>query len=249
MENERGVDRLLFELASESRLSILRELKNKDFKMNDLGRKLDLTATEAFRQLQRLSEAKLIQKLPEGTYGLTEYGKLTLHLLPSLGFIFQYQDYFLYHSIFRLPNSFINRIGELSGATLCMDTIENVNRAAHIVSEAEKYVWGLGDKALESVGPPMAQLIPKGVKFRFMFHESLLPKYKPVPAEAAFVEKRTITEIPGVIFCTEKEAAICFPSLDGRMDYAGFFGKDPMFLNWAKDLYLYYWDKGKRINL
>jgi hypothetical protein len=31
------------------------------------------------------------------------------------------------------------------------------------------------------------------------------------------------------------------------MDYAGFVGKDPAFLNGVKDLFLFYWDKGKRI--
>ena len=28
--------------------------------------------------------------------------------------------------------------------------------------------------------------------------------------------------------------------------FHGFFGKDPAFLNWVRDLFLYYWDKGKR---
>ena len=246
MESGEGIERLLFDLASESRLGILRELKDKNLKMNELGRKLDLTATEAFRQLQRLSEAKLIQKLPEGTYELTQIGKLTLQLLPSLEFIFKHKEYFLNHDIWRLPYSFVNRIGELSKGTLSMDTIENMNKAAHIVNEAEKYVWGIGDKALESIGPAMAEGIAKGVKFRFMFHESLLSKYKPVSGEAQFMEKRTLTEIPGMIFCTEKEAGICLPLTEGRMDYAGFFSKDQMFVNWTGDLFQYYWDRGKR---
>jgi predicted transcriptional regulator len=30
------------------------------------------------------------------------------------------------------------------------------------------------------------------------------------------------------------------------MDYAGFFGKHPDFINWVKDLFLYYWEKAKR---
>jgi hypothetical protein len=34
--------------------------------------------------------------------------------------------------------------------------------------------------------------------------------------------------------------------MDGRVDYAGFIGKDEIFLNWVKDLFLYYWGKGKR---
>jgi predicted transcriptional regulator len=246
MESGEGIERLLFDLASESRLGILMELKEKNLKMNEIGRKLDLTATEAFRQLQRLSEAKLIQKLPEGTYAITQYGKLTLQLLPSLSFIFMYKEYFLNHDIWRLPYSFVNRIGELSQATLSMDTIENVNKAAHIVGEAEKYVWGIGDRALESIGPAMAQRISMGVKFKFMFQECMLPIYKPVSGEAQFIEKRTLMEIPGMIFCTEKEAGICLPTTEGRMDYAGFFSKDQQFVNWTSDLFLYYWEKGKR---
>ncbi len=139
----------------------------------------------------------------------------------------------------------MNRIGELSGASLGMDTIENINMAAHVVGEAEKYVWGLGDKALESIGTEMVKGISRGVKFRFIFNESLLPNYKPVIGEEPFIEKRMLTEIPGLIFCTEKDAGVCFPLINGRMDYLGFFGRDQMFVNWTKDLFQYYWDKAK----
>jgi predicted transcriptional regulator len=244
--NTEGIEQLLFDLASESRLGILKELSQNKLKMAEVARKLDLTATENFRQLQRLSEAKLVQKLPDGEYTLSEYGKLALHLLPALEFSYKNRDYLLTHNIWRLPYQFVNRIGELSNATLSMDTIENVNRAAHVVAEAEKYVWGLGDKALESIGPAMAQGMAGGVKFRFMFHESLLPRYKPLLAEVPHVEKRTLSEIPAMIFCTEKEAAICLHNNEGRMDYTGFFGKDPLFVNWVKELFEFYWEKAQR---
>jgi len=246
MDSGEGIERLLFDLASESRLGILRELSQNSLKMADVARKLGLTATENFRQLQRLSEAKLIAKQPEGEYTLTEYGKLTLHLLPALEFTYKNKDYLLTHNIWRLPYQFVNRVGELSGATLSMDTIENVNHAAHVVAEAEKYVWGLGDRALESLGSALAQGMTSGVKYRFMFHESLLPKYKLALDEVPAVEKRTLSEIPAMIFCTEKEAAICLHTTEGRMDYTGFYGKDPLFVNWVKELFGYYWEKGQR---
>jgi predicted transcriptional regulator len=238
-----GLEKLLFELASGDRLAILNELKVNPLKMNEVARKLDLTTTENFRQLQRLSEAKLIQKHPEGTYTLTEYGKLVLQLLSALEVTNKHRDYFLTHDLNRLPTPFVNRIGELSGATLSMDTIEIINKAAHLVADAEKYVWGLGDNALESVGVAMAGAIQKGVKFRFMFHESLSPKYKPLLSETKTVEKRNLTTIPAMIVCTEKEAAICLYSLDGRIDYTGFIGKDPLFVNWIADLFEFYWEK------
>ena len=62
MENREGIEKLYFELASESRLDLLRELNEKNWKMNDVARKLDLTTTETYRQLQRLTEAKLVER-------------------------------------------------------------------------------------------------------------------------------------------------------------------------------------------
>lgn len=214
--------------------------------MNELARKLDLTVTEVFRQLQRLTEELLIQKLPDGTYTITYYGKLTLHLLQSLEFTYEHKKYFLNHDVWRLPIQFVNRIGELSTGTLCMDTIENMNRAGHIFSEAEKNAWAMGEKLLESLGPAMARPVSKGVKFRFMGYESRLPNFNHVPGETPHTEIRTLTDVPITIVCTEKEAVICLPSTEGRMDYAGFHSKDQLFVNWAKDVFLYHWDKANR---
>ena len=63
--------------------------------MQDIARKLDLTATEASRQLQRMSQAKLIGRGPEGTYATTQLGKLLLTLSASMDLVYKYDDYFL----------------------------------------------------------------------------------------------------------------------------------------------------------
>jgi len=223
----------------------MRELTQQNLRMNELSRKLDLTPTEVFRQLQRLTDALIVQKLPDGTYAMTNYGRLTLQLLPSLDFTFRHKAYFLNHDISRLPYQFVNRIGELSGGTLCIDSIENLNRSVQDIKEAENYVWVMGEKALESYGPAMQELVSKGIHFRFLFSDGLIPNYHSVPGEAPLVERRTLTTIPGIIFCTEKKAGVCLRSTDGRMDYACFTGKDQMFVNWARDLFLHYWDTGK----
>ena len=244
MEKSKGIEKLFFDLASESRLAIIRELKEENLKNNELGGKLELTATEAFRQLQHLTEACIVHRLPDGTYAITNYGKLTLQLLQSLEFTFEHKEYFVNHDVWRLPYQFVNRIGELSKGTLCLDTIENINRAVHLFSEAEKYAWAMGEKVLESLGPAMARPISKRVKFSFMGCENRVPNFNHVPGEAPLVELRTLTDVPITIVCTEKEATICLPSTEGRMDYAAFFGKDQTFINWARDIFLYYWDKG-----
>src|SRR3989304_5882919 len=139
LENNEGIEKLFFELASESRLGILRELQKENLKMPEIARRLDVTATEAFRQLQRLSEALLVQKQPDGAFAITQYGKLVLQLSSSLEFISKYKDYFSTHDVMRLPIQFVNRLGELSHVNLCTDTIETLNKAEQAFIEAEQY--------------------------------------------------------------------------------------------------------------
>jgi hypothetical protein len=45
MEKSKGIEKLFFDLASESRLGIIWELQEQNLKNNELGGKLGLTAT------------------------------------------------------------------------------------------------------------------------------------------------------------------------------------------------------------
>lgn len=249
MENPAGIESLFFELASESRLGILRELNMKNWKMNDLARKLDLTTTETFRQLQRLNEALLVQKQVGGAYAITLYGTLVLQLSPSLEFIFKHKEYFSTHDIRCLPYQFRNRIGELSGANLNMNAVENLNKVGQIVGEAEQYMWGLREGlGIESMFPIFEEQMRKGIKFRELFPESDLTTYRIGPEMGRSIEGRVLplSDVHATFAVTEKEAVVFFPLVGGRTDFTGFVGKDPIFLNWVKDLFLYYWEKGKR---
>ena len=248
MEKAEGIEKLFFDFSSESRLGIIRELTQQNLRMNELGRKLDLTPTEVFRQLQRLAEASVVRKLPDGSYEITNYGKLTLQLLPPLEFTFRHKEYFLTHDVSRIPYTFVNRMGELLKGTLCMDTIETLNRAGQIFNEAENYAWLMGEKSLDSFDPAISGRGTPGVRFRFLFYEhpKSNPLRGPAPRQAPLIEKRTLTTIPGIILCTEKEAGVCLPSTEGRMDYTGFYSKDPVFVAWARDLFLHCWDLGQQ---
>jgi predicted transcriptional regulator len=244
LENQ-DLAKLFFELASESRLSILNQLQGENLKMQEIAKRLDVTATEAFRQLERLSAALLVQRQPEGSYAITQYGKLVLGLSVSLDFSFKYKDYFSKHGLSLIPAQFIHRLGELSEATLITDTMETLNKAERMFIDAKQYGWGLAEGVVpELMGPPMTEKLLKGIKFKFLLPQSRLPKE---PLEIANMELRGIPEVPLVIALTEKEAAVCFRANTGKIDYAGFYGTDETFLCWARDLFLYFWDRGQRI--
>ncbi len=241
------IDKLFFELASESRLSILRELLKENLKMPEVANRLGLTGTEAFRQLQRLSKASLIQRQPDGTYIITLYGKLMLRLFPSFEFVHKHKAYFLTHDLSQLPDQFINRIGELSQAELITDTMEGVNRTEQMTEEAEQFLWAVGtEQPLRSVGKTIAEQAAKGVKFKFIFPDrSYLADAFP-PESMRNIEVRGLGNAPATFILTEKEAGIGFRMIDGKVDYAGFIGKDQTFRDWIKDLFAYYWEKAGR---
>jgi len=246
MGEESGLEKLFFELASESRLTILRELKKENVKMQEIARRLDVTPTEAFRQLERLSGALLVQKQPDGTFALAEYGKIVLQISTSLEFVSKYKEYFSTHDLMRLPSEFVNRLGELSNAKLEMDTVGALNKGAKWFTEAKKYAWGLGEGTIpEHMIPIMNQQVQRGIQMKMLIPSELLPAATQTGTPKN-VEVRGLSDPPAIIALAEKMAGVCFRQVGGRMDYAGFFGDDPAFHNWVKDLFLYYWEKAKR---
>ncbi|MDF1540833.1 MAG: ArsR family transcriptional regulator, partial [Candidatus Thorarchaeota archaeon] len=120
MEDDDGIEKMFFELASANRLGILNELKTSTHKMQSIARKLNVSPTEALRQLQRLSDAGLVHRQPDGAYATSHFGKLVLQLSSSIDFIARHREYFSTHDILKLPPQFVNRIGELSKADLIM---------------------------------------------------------------------------------------------------------------------------------
>jgi predicted transcriptional regulator len=246
VEGSEGVDRVFYELASESRLSILQELLAKNYRMQELARKLDLTDTEAFRQLQRLCEALLIQRQPDGSYAITQYGRLLMQFSKSFEFASKFKQCLLTRNLWRLPEPFINRLGELTQASLNTDTIEMLNAADLLIKNVEKYLWVMSDKPMNLMDGGITQRFKESpFTLRLLVDERSEPLFSHVPEIKGIIEKRVIPALPVVLVMSEKYAGINMPSVDGRTDSAIFYGKDPAFLKWASDLFLYYWEQGK----
>ena len=185
----------------------------------------------------------LVQKKPEGTYGITEYGLLVLQFSASFEFIHNHRQYFSTHCVRRLPYQFLNRIGELSQADFKTNMMENINAAERVAREAEKYMWGGGAEQPLNIRATLEEGVSKGVKYRFLFPKRFIPKQPTIPGLAQAAEMRSMEDLPFNVAMNEKEAGISFQFVDGRVDYVSFVGKDPVFVGWVKDLFLYYWDK------
>lgn len=241
MEN---LEKLFFELASENRLIILNILTTENLKMQEIANRLDVTATEVFRQLQRLTEVSLVERLPDGSYTITMYGRLVLHLSSSYSFLSKHREYFLNHDIWTIPEPFINRMGEL-GETKLLNTVESFNKSISIFLDAEEYAWGLSERGegTDSIDPLVDKQIEEGLPFKLMVPENILSDAVS-QSTSKYIEVRGFKECPAVIVLNENEAMIFFKFKTGRIDYTGFYSDDPVFMNWARELFTYYWDKG-----
>jgi predicted transcriptional regulator len=247
MGSKEGVDKLFFELASESRLGILQELKLKQLKMQELARNLNLTDTETCRQLQRLTEAQLVQKQPNGKNTLTPYARLQIQLMSSMEFVFNNVDYFLEYDVFSLPYEFINRLGELSNAEFCREAVSGFNRVRKMVFEAEEYLWTIAEQVDSSHVGPTGEKISKGLNFKILMQKELA-KATANASDSSVLSGRCkyMERVPVVLVINEGEATVVLRRHNGVLDYRGLFGTDKRFCKWCKDLFLYYWEIAER---
>jgi predicted transcriptional regulator len=243
----RRLPKLLFELSSPERLNILLELQNKKEKLSNLSRKLNLTVTETSRHLQRLSEAKLIQKDPDANFTLTPFGTLTMSLLDGLGFASENREYFLEYDISGIPNQFIDRFGELTESTYVAEAFKNLAEGENRFREAQKLVWILSDQALASSIPILAEKAKTQFDLRIILPKGKFPPENTsrLPSAMPTIQKRVLPKVNVLIVLTEAFAVFCLPNRAGKIDYTGFTSTDPKFHKWCQDLYLYYWDKAK----
>ena len=239
---------LLFELSSEDRLRILLELEKKPMKLTPLSKKLDLTVQETSRHLSRLSDAKLIKKGVDGFYRPTPYGQHAMKLLSGFEFLSKHREYFTTHTTSRLPNEFVSRIGDLVNCTFTDDVMVAFHSVDNMIQEAQEYVWILSDQILMSTRPFLEEAVKRGVEFRVILPEDLIPPpgFEPNPAIDKVMKMRILKRIDVVIAMSEKEArGVVFPTIDEKMDYFVFGTTDERSYKWCRDLFLYYWERAK----
>lgn len=246
VEDEGEISKVLFELSSNRRAALLMKVSQQSLKMQQLANSLEMTMTETFRHLQRLSESKLVEKKVDGSYILTPLGRLAIGFLSNFNFVLKNNEYFLTHDTISLPSEFVSRLGELSIGELSTDIMPTFNRITRIISEAQEYIWTMTDQTDTNQVKITAEKVAKGTKLKLIMQENLSEVAKPVPVGEQNVERKYLARLNACLLLNEKRQLITLRRVDGRMDYAGFFGTDATFHKWVRDFFYYYWNKALR---
>jgi len=159
-------------------------------------------------------------------------------------FLLEHKNFFLSHDLSHLPTSFIERIGELSKGTLVSHFNIVLEHIKKVILEGRDYVWLIADQpiiptpalggAFSSRSLPVKLILKEGYDLTtFKEARSVLPEKFQIG---------TLGEVKIGMAINEKLAGLCFPSLDGRIDFGvGFAGSDLSFRTWCSDLFDYYW--------
>ena len=247
---------LLFELASQDRLDILRQLDEEPLVVTKLSKKLDLAVQETSRHLSRLRKIGLTERDVEGFNHISRYGKLVLHLLPALEVAHQYRDYFSTHSIDHLPSSFVQRLGDLRDGRLNEDIMVGFLHVDRLLTEAQEYVLSMTDQYLVSHGPLIEEALGRGIHMKNIDAPFSLPP-QDIPEEwgPSFVEvlyrarsegvleERFLERFDVYLYMSDVEVAtVAFPMTNGKFDYLGFSSRDEDVRNWCRELFEHYWE-------
>ena len=243
---------LLFELAGTDRLSILIKLKKGPLKLSGLSRELDLSVQEASRNSQRLMEVGLISRGVDGSFVLTPYGEESLNLLEGFQFLSRNRGYFTTHKLSTLPRQFSDSLASLRDSQMVEDVMVAFSNVESMIQKAQEYVWILSNQVLVSTLPLLVESLARGAEFKLILPSDVVPPSNaserasgPGFMEAMLSGKFEIRfrgTVDVLICLSERElAALCFPDMDGKLDYQGFHAADEALIGWAKALFLHYW--------
>jgi len=251
-ELERLCD-LLFEVSNEDRLKILLQLEEKDMRVTDISRELDLSIQESSRHVSRLGEVGLTRKDVEGFYSLTPYGVLILENLRELEFTSKHSEYFSKHTIERLPKEFVKRIGDLADSTYTHNMMDFLQSIEKMIKNAEEKIWLYVDRYPVNSIVFINEALDRGVEFKCIEPvEGIIGPnpsiYEPKEMEGfrragttPLVKHRTKEKVDAFLFLSENECALALPTPDGELDYRGFTAEDERSIKWCRDLFQHYW--------
>ncbi|HXG07356.1 MAG TPA: transcriptional regulator [Nitrososphaera sp.] len=249
-----GVGSLFFELAGDLRLSMLRSLNQKNYRLSQLASEVDATMQEAHRNMTRLIDAGLVAKDREGELTLTSYGRTIVTIIPSYEFLYRNREFFADHSLGDLPPKFIQRMGAFRNCETVRGVMAILQRWKNLYTESEKYIKEIMAQVPLDLIETISSRVEKGVKFSYIFAaNAVVPKGRTQLLQKVgwrnfisrgLVERRMLPEVKVMTIFNEKQGCVLFPNLKGEPDLnVMFLGEDKEFLEWCSDFFNYQWEQ------
>ena len=246
-------EKTFFELASEQRLAIIFRLNEKSAKISQLAKDLGITMQEAHRNVNRLQDAGLIEKDPEGIFSLTTFGNTIIKQIPTFNYLSKHKEYFSEHILGELPIKFIMRLGALDRCEFVKGVVAILERWKDIHRQGDQYVYEIVPQVpMDLIEPAVTRVKEKGVKYSYVLPKNvIIPKGRKELLKKlghtellnkGAIERRMVESVQVAVILNEKHAAVLFPTQKGETDMnMMFFSSDTVFHEWCLDYFRYRW--------
>ena len=241
------------ELASEIRLGILFDLREKPSRVTTMAKKFNVTAQEIHRNFERMTNSGLISKQKDNCYHLTTFGEAICNQIPSIYFLSKNKKYFTAHEFGNLPSKFIRRIGDLSNCDEIVGVAKVLETWKKIYKTSDDYIFNILFETPLDLMELMIKRVKHGTKYRHIISEhasipkgrkKLLEKSGFYPLlESGKIERRMLKSVQISVILNEKSAGLMFPDLSGNPDLRSmFYSDDEDFRGWCFDYFKHCWN-------
>ncbi|TXT67390.1 MAG: hypothetical protein BAJALOKI1v1_100003 [Promethearchaeota archaeon] len=251
-----------FEFSNQDRIDVFKSLYKSEKKHSEIEKELHISGSEVSRHLKRLREKSLVIKTREGKYTISNIGKIFYWILDLFEVSLKHKEYFNTHDITSIPLYLILQLGELHTLELSTKTLQNIELWSNLVKNSEQFIYAISDQFQTSLLPIVEQNVyNQDLEIRALIDKSLLKSYN-IPREwsekfenpANFYKKLNIFENIRILeelhlsLVVSEKGGILFLSRDTTINYGQcLIDNHPSFVNWLKDLFMFYWNKGKSL--
>ncbi|MDX1596655.1 MAG: transcriptional regulator [Nitrosopumilaceae archaeon] len=245
------------ELASEQRLLILSNLNTKPYRVSMLAKKLDVTAQEVHRNLDRLAKSGFVIKGNDEHFHITTIGKILFSQMSLIVFVSKNKVFFKGHDINVMPLKYVKRLGVLEDCEHIKGVTKVLDKWKAIYKNSKEYIKDVISESPPGTDEAIINSIKKGAVYNHIISKDLsepqdrIDKLKKLGyyelIKKGKIKRKTADTIGVVLLINEKEAAVIFPTNDGEPDLRHmFYGKDLLFHEWCVDYFDYFWKKAKK---
>lgn len=250
-------EEVFIELANAQRLDIIHKLREGGKNLSLLSKELKYTMQEVHRNLNRLTNAGLIEKNSNGTFALTTFGNTIITQIPSISFLSRNKTYFSDHTFGDIPMKFVQRIGALNSSTLIQGLVAVIEKIKDVYTHSNEYVYGMIPQVPLDIMETIVSVIQMQ-KIRFNY---ILPKQALVPKrgkemlkevkytdllKTGMVERKMIDVVKVGVILNETTGLVMFPSTKGDTDMSNvLYSSDTLFHEWCQDFFRYNWIKSR----
>lgn len=251
------LNEFLIEFTNKGRYEVFKSIYKESKRHSELEKDIDIPGPEISRNLKRLINKRLISKTIDNKYEITSIGKIIYEVLNIFESTLKFEDFLNNHDISSIPIDLLLQLGKLKSVDVYNQTMKNIQKWSDLVKNSERFILAISDQFQDSILPIVERKFNnQSIEINVLIEKAVLMDSVKVGKQFkdrhAFYDKIDVFQNVRVLFqinislIASDKGAILFLSKDGKIDYSQcLVDNSEAFINWIRELFEWYWKKGK----